>query len=336
MSDAVKLKQNSGSKVPGERARLKVIQGPDVGYSFVITGQRASLGRGDENSVVLSDLKTSRVHAEVAFREGGWEVRDLGSSNGIAVNLKNVSRARLMSGDVIGLGETLLEFFAVEAGTQILIAPTKSAAEVLAARERQGRQEERVRQQLSGRVHPPVDRGGSTAGGPQSGSTGRILVILAIAAGVWIFLEQEGKNQGVRRSRKSGDSIAESRDLASMLPQAPSSELSRRADEFFKTGFREFRAGNYLRARQQFETVLQIEPSHEMARRYVENCRIEMEKTAKEYLRRGKNDMSGGKIKEAENQFEAVIRLYHTNQTHELYLTAKAHLEDLKKSSGGK
>jgi outer membrane protein assembly factor BamD (BamD/ComL family) len=60
-----------------------------------------------------------------------------------------------------------------------------------------------------------------------------------------------------------------------------------------------------------------------------------MDRAAKTYLARGKNAMDGGKLKEAQNQFEAVLRLYHTNQTSEHYKAAQIHLEELKKKMEG-
>ncbi len=327
MGNALKVRQSIAPRQKGERSRLKVMQGPDIGMTFVILNPRVTLGRGEENDVVLTDLKSSRLHAELTLGPDGWSIRDLGSSNGILVNSKVTRNASLRAGDIVSLGETTFEFQTAEQETRLLIAPVRSQEELARAQESQGLQAKRVRQQISGNI--PV----AASTGQEDGSQKRIriLAIIAVGVGVWLFMNDEKAARVNRREGKTPVDETRSRDLASMLPQTPNTELSRRADEFFQAGFREYLAGNYLRARQQFETVLQIYPSHDMAIRYVENCRIEMERTAKEYLVRGRNAMEGGKLKAAENQFEAVLRLYHTNQTNEHYLTAKAQLEELRK-----
>jgi hypothetical protein len=326
MGSATKFRQTALPRQVGELGRLRVLQGPDMGCVFVVTGQKATIGRGEENDVVLTDLKSSRLHAEVAYTPEGWVVRDLGSSNGILVNGLKSRSQKIASGDTFQMGETILEFQGAEQATRVLVAPVKSMEEARAARERQAKQAEQVRLAVTGRA--PV--AAVPASADDRAKRVRILLIAVGGIAAYLMLEDMGGSAKKRHEKPVEKKEEASRDLAAMLPQAANAEIAKRADEFFRAGFREYRAGNYLRARQQFETVLQIAPSHDMARRYIENCRIEMDRAAKEYLSRGKNAMEAGKIKEAQGQFEAVLRLYHSNQTNEHYQAAKVHLEELR------
>src|SRR4051812_1939656 len=108
MPSAVKFKQINVSRQQGERARLKVVQGPDYGSVFVITGEKAGIGRGEENDVMILDLKASRKHAQFILRSTGWEIQDLGSSNGILHNGKAARAAKLANRDTVTIGETTL------------------------------------------------------------------------------------------------------------------------------------------------------------------------------------------------------------------------------------
>jgi Protein of unknown function (DUF3662)/Inner membrane component of T3SS, cytoplasmic domain len=76
----------------------------------VLSGDRVLVGRSRECDVVLSDPNVSRRHAELRREGRGWEVIDLGSTNGIKVNGRRQDHARLEPGDRITLGLTDLTF----------------------------------------------------------------------------------------------------------------------------------------------------------------------------------------------------------------------------------
>ncbi len=61
-------------------------------------------GRHAKCDIVLDDRTVSRRHALLVHRDGAWMIRDLGSTNGTAVNGRRVGRALLRAGDVLTLG----------------------------------------------------------------------------------------------------------------------------------------------------------------------------------------------------------------------------------------
>jgi DNA-binding SARP family transcriptional activator len=65
-----------------------------------------TVGRHPDCDVVLSDPKVSRRHAELRPVLGGYDLVDLGSSNGTQVADDQVTRRRLADGDVIRVGST--------------------------------------------------------------------------------------------------------------------------------------------------------------------------------------------------------------------------------------
>ena len=62
------------------------------------------VGRCDTCRLIIDAETVSRVHAELRRCAGGWEVRDLGSTNGTWVNGWRVDRATLRRGDELYLG----------------------------------------------------------------------------------------------------------------------------------------------------------------------------------------------------------------------------------------
>lgn len=66
------------------------------------------IGRHYGCDVVLDDPSVSRRHARVVFRDGGWVLQDLASTNGTTVNGSAVGRCALRPGDHLGLGSERL------------------------------------------------------------------------------------------------------------------------------------------------------------------------------------------------------------------------------------
>jgi len=91
--------------------RLVVLEGPDAGRRFELTGGAVTVGRHSANPVPLTDPRASRRHFELrATAAGGTELHDLRSGNGTEVNGREVRTILLRHGDRIGAGDTLLTF----------------------------------------------------------------------------------------------------------------------------------------------------------------------------------------------------------------------------------
>jgi hypothetical protein len=75
-----------------------------------VTKPSVVLGRSREADVRVSDLNVSRRHAELRQEGTAYWIVDLGSTNGLAVNGKQVEKKRLRDGDCITLGSTDVVF----------------------------------------------------------------------------------------------------------------------------------------------------------------------------------------------------------------------------------
>jgi hypothetical protein len=80
------------------------------GRRNVLSGNRVVVGRSREADVVIQDANVSRRHAELRREDGGWQIVDLGSTNGIKVNGRRVTNAPLRPGDQVTIGVTDLTF----------------------------------------------------------------------------------------------------------------------------------------------------------------------------------------------------------------------------------
>jgi hypothetical protein len=92
------------------RAELKFLSGPLVGRSFNLDRDVTTIGSAPENTVPLTDVGVSRKHLGIKKSDGGYELADLGSTNGVYVNGEKVARRKLEGGDVIRVGTTEIVF----------------------------------------------------------------------------------------------------------------------------------------------------------------------------------------------------------------------------------
>ncbi|MCI0664746.1 MAG: MFS transporter, partial [Acidobacteria bacterium] len=73
----------------------------------------STIGKGPENTIVITDTAISRRHAAIELREGRYLIKDLGSLNGLFVNSLRIGEhgRMLLDGDQIELGRTRITFY---------------------------------------------------------------------------------------------------------------------------------------------------------------------------------------------------------------------------------
>jgi hypothetical protein len=103
--------QPSSSGTAQAQAALCCIAGPCVGATIVLKVGTVHIGRSPGSDIALaSDPTVSRQHAAIERTAVGWEVRDLGSTNGTRVNGVVVRQALLRPGDTLAFGRSLFRF----------------------------------------------------------------------------------------------------------------------------------------------------------------------------------------------------------------------------------
>ncbi len=320
MGNALKFKQTNVPRQPGEIARVKVVQGPDYGCTYVLLGPEATVGRGEDNDITIADLKASRRHAQFHLDANGWGVRDLGSSNGITYLGKETRQARLRTNDHVTIGETVLEFITSDQSTRMLLAPPKPTVDLQANSAAFEAQRARVRALgKSGTVPPAAVRSPYTQN--SGGGKGKLLIPIGLGLVALLYFGNDSATPAKKRTAvpvedPAAIALGENRDLASIVGNIQDTpETSRSADMFFKAGFREYREKNYLRAKLNFENVLQVSPGHRLAQLYLSQAIRAISDEVDFHLEQGKKGMGSGKLKSAKSHFEAVLRLLFRDPT---------------------
>ena len=101
-----------------------------------LEGARLTLGRAEDNDVVLPDRRVSAIHLLLERVGPHWSVRDLGSRNGTSVNGERLLAERvLQSGDEIRVGASRL-VYKTPAAPAARTTEGTTAAPVLTRREK--------------------------------------------------------------------------------------------------------------------------------------------------------------------------------------------------------
>jgi len=79
--------------------------------SFALEGRGPwTVGRSQENDIVIPDPNVSRKHARLSRADNGYVVEDLGSTNGTLLDGAPIDRERIESGDELTFGQSTARF----------------------------------------------------------------------------------------------------------------------------------------------------------------------------------------------------------------------------------
>jgi DNA-binding NtrC family response regulator len=101
-------------EVQVQRFRVEVVSGPNRGQVGAAEDTELAIGTAPGNQLVVTDPTVSRHHAVISATGSGFQLRDLGSTNGTCLAGYRVDSAYVESGALIQIGETTVRFDALE------------------------------------------------------------------------------------------------------------------------------------------------------------------------------------------------------------------------------
>lgn len=106
-----------GNNGQGQLGELVPVGGGDA---IPLIQEVMTIGRRKSCDIQLDFANVSGTHAELAFRNGVWHVRDMGSTNGIKVNGERTLRRPLRPGDEVAVANHKYTIqYQLAAGTSI-------------------------------------------------------------------------------------------------------------------------------------------------------------------------------------------------------------------------
>jgi transcriptional regulator with GAF, ATPase, and Fis domain len=115
------------------KSKLVVTSGADVGKEVEIGKPHVTGGRSIINDLVLADKAISGTHFEIGATDGGYRLRDLGSTNGVYVGDLRISDVYLKPGTTFRVGHTDVRFMRTDEIVEIALSKRDSFEEVVGA-----------------------------------------------------------------------------------------------------------------------------------------------------------------------------------------------------------
>lgn len=106
---------------------LMVVGGPQEGTEVEIDTVPFTLGRKAHNSFAIADRRVSGEHARIVREDGVWIIEDLDSGNGLVVGGRRAKRLRMVNGQEIAIGDTVISFRGLPAVSKPERASAKGA-----------------------------------------------------------------------------------------------------------------------------------------------------------------------------------------------------------------
>ena len=268
----------------GYEARLHIVSGPEEGTTYQLVGKNINIGRQSDNDIVLKDLKASRHHVQIFFKDNRYIVKDLNSQNGVFINNQKIIESEVRSGDFVSIGNTVFKF--VE-NIEILI-PNNTFLQV-----KMGDKEETeknwkmlitlgffavvtlvfIKVYFSSTGTPTPDREPSAQ-------------IPLPPPSVFAPAQEE--------TEREGEVTPENRDAAQVL---------------YHKGYREFFAGNYERAIEHFRGCLGLFPRHELGNIYLKKSFDNLDREVEERVNMGSIYLRALQYTEALREFERIVQI---------------------------
>ena len=108
---------NDGNTPPGSIS-IRFLSGPLAEQSFPIRKPTVTIGRGENNDIVVrNDQKVSRIHARLRWDGALWSIEKLASQNTLSVNQQPVEQAAISNNTAIGLGSDTTFVFLIGPST---------------------------------------------------------------------------------------------------------------------------------------------------------------------------------------------------------------------------
>jgi pSer/pThr/pTyr-binding forkhead associated (FHA) protein len=172
-------------------------------YRFSLDRKVVTMGRGSENDIVIESGSVSVQHAEMKRVEGGFEIEDLGSTNGVKSEGKRQMKFALSSGMNVLLGDVSFEFTLSEEEIEALVKerlPVEIPASQELVAEQALEQEEVV--EAKPKRKRPEPKVAATVSSPSALGTILMLVLFLILAGAAFI-----SGAAIRHERDTGESL---------------------------------------------------------------------------------------------------------------------------------
>ncbi|MNJ92787.1 Glycogen accumulation regulator GarA [compost metagenome] len=336
---------------------VEVVRGPHAGLKLSFTKPSVTLGRGPENDIVLSsDPRVSRQHAEIKQRGHDFVIVNLSQKNFIMVNGNNVQTEIISNDSVIMVGDCEIRLRADSVAPGMTpAAPSAPAPSLVPSGPKPDFSQAVPRPVTPPPAHqkqgyappatsaPPMPPPGTSrqappaSGGLMANPRARFYGIVVVIGLVLWFLLSPSKKTDVKDPnafRTSELALADvreseknSQELLSIKKEKYDTVQYRRAQENFIKGFRDYQQGQYARARESFQVVLNLDPENELAKRYYHLSKIKFDEMVKFNMIQGNRYREKKNWRMCQSSYSAAMTMLQNRRDDPTFKEAKQYFE---------
>ena len=345
--------------------RLKIVSGPHANEIHTLDKDIIKIGRGDDNTIQLPrDGRISRNHVEIIWNGFDFKLKNLSQKNFVMVNERVVQEETVKPGIKIQLGETLIEVF--EDGpilvpkNELLASSPPPYNPPAAAPISQARPPAAAGSASPAKLrpNPPSTSAYATPAKPmpqqgyaaprspakqanqafrpkQSNSKSTFYIIIFAVIGLMVWLANKDNKPKEKLTFRSSQQVeydrlqveAEKAKLEERL-SSQNNQLVRQSQENLVKGFRDFQQGNYMRAKENFASVLIKDPDNELAKRYYHLSGIKFDELLQFNILQGLRYREKKNYRLCRSSFQAALVMIQNNNRHPKYSEIKDYFDE--------
>ncbi|MFZ3228800.1 MAG: FHA domain-containing protein [Pseudobdellovibrio sp.] len=363
------LKQATQIKI-----QMRVSSGPHAGQIFNLSKSTLTIGRGPENDMVLmNDPLVSRMHARIELNQGEFDLINISQKNALLVHGENVDKWKLVNDSKFQVGDSEIQFqfdlgqaaSSVKPNVAVQVprpSPALSAVKPVsdnlpvknpaANMSSPSLQQARSPQVSQPKVHTFAQTGYSQAQKASSDVEKNkkirffaIIAIVALVLGYFILGPvAKGKSKKIRPvlkyedeidlslSSKKEEDLSKKRDEDKKAKESPQAQ---RAEENFIKGMRDFQLGNYARAQDFFQVVLNLIPDHALARRHLYLSKVRFDELIQAKLMLGESNYQKHNFDMCQSMYQQVMDMLQNKSSDQKYRLAQKMAEKCQLASEG-
>ena len=299
----------------GTYYRLWCMAGEQKNRAYYLQAPRIVLGRSADADIPVQDGKASREHAELVRQGDNYILTDLKSQNGVVVNDHKITQVILKNGDYIIIGQTVFKYDVLQVGMGEVTQAHAAAAMGF------GDQSLAQEDNLEG----------------MSKKASRRMVLLLILGGVIygaLSVDQKSTEKARAERRIAQESSAEFTQGLKVESAERDPEVEKKLEEYFQRGQREYRAGNYFRAIDEFNLALVLNPTNSRAMAYLEKSKKSLDDDIQMNFQKARQEQESLRYNGASVSYCTILKLLQDYPEDERYRHAEDGIKEIEKKMG--
>lgn len=354
MSAALNLK--SGIKI-----KVQVKSGPHSGLSLESEKHEWLIGRGTDCDLILSDdARVSRQHAQIRISGDEVWITNMSQKNFVLVNGAKVENSKLNAKDKVQIGESEIEFDIQglepvqkpQPKSPVQLQPTSVAPNISSMPssavfplQTKPNYQQTAAYPIQNQPSFPTANTYSQTTADEKAKKFRFYLVLVVlvAAVIFIFTKDARKGGSARAPFRGSAQMELDREQSEKLKEnlrerkeKMDTLQNRRAQENYIKGFRDFRHGQFARAYDSFQVVLNLDPDNQLAKQYLELSRIRFDEQMKFAFIQGQRYREKKNYRMCANSFAQVMTMLQGQRDNATYKEAKQYFEECSLAQEGR